>query len=57
MKIRNISLVKFTVVAAMVGIFSPSVSVKPNVVSANSVTSFPFEMNLSLLNTAAKKVK
>ena len=52
MKKRKISLVKFTVVAAMVGVFSPSVSVKPDVVAVNGVASYPFEINVSLLNTA-----
>ena len=52
MKKRNISLVKFTVVAAMVGVFSPSVSVKPDVVAVNGVVSYPFEINVSLLNSA-----
>lgn len=52
MKKKNIFLVKFTVVAAMIGFFSPSVNVKPNVQAANGYSAFPLHLNVSLLNTA-----
>ena len=52
MKKKNIFLVKFTVVAAMVGFFSPSVNVKTNVQSLNSYNTIPLEWSVSLLNTA-----
>ena len=52
MKKKNIFLVKFTVVAAMVGFFSPSVSVKTNVQSLNSYDAVPLQLSVSLLNTA-----
>jgi hypothetical protein len=52
MKKKNISLVKFTVVAAMVGFFSPSVNVKTNVQSLNSYNTAPLQWSVSLLNTA-----
>jgi hypothetical protein len=52
MKKKNI-LVKFTVVAAMIGFFSPSVSVQTNVQSANnSYSVVPIQLSISLLNTA-----
>ena len=52
MKKKNIFLVKFTVVAAMIGLFSPSVSVKTNVQSGNSYGVTPIQLSISLLNTA-----
>ena len=53
MKKKNIFLVKFTVVAAMIGFFSPSVSVQTNVPSANNSYSVaPIQLNISLFNTA-----
>ena len=52
MKKKNISLIKFTVVAAMVGFFSPSVNVKTNVQSLNSYNTIPLQWSVSLLNTA-----
>lgn len=52
MKKKNIFLVKFTVVVAMVGFFSLSVSVKTNVQSLNSYSAIPLQWSVSLLNTA-----
>jgi len=52
MKKKNIFLVKFTVVAAMIGFFSPSVNVKTNVQAVNGYSAFPIHWNVSLLNTA-----
>ena len=52
MKNKNLFLVKFTVVAAMVGFFSPSVNVKTNVQSVNSYSVLPFQLNVSFFNTA-----
>ena len=52
MKKKNIFLVKFTVVAAMVGFFSPSVNVKTNVQSQNSYSVLPFQLSISLFHTA-----
>ncbi len=51
MKKKSI-LVKFTVVAAMIGFFSPSVTVETNVQSSNSYSVSPIQLNISLLNTA-----
>jgi hypothetical protein len=52
MKKKNI-LGKFTIVAAMIGFFSPSVSVQTDVKSAhNSYSAAPIQLNISLLNTA-----
>jgi len=44
--------VKFTVVAAMIGFFSPSVNVKTNVQAVNGYSAFPLHLNVSLLNSA-----
>ncbi|WP_415408006.1 hypothetical protein ACLHDG_05605 [Sulfurovum sp. CS9] len=52
MKNKNIFLVKFAVVAAMIGFFSPSVSVKTNVPSGNGFAAMPIEMNVSLFTQA-----
>ena len=52
MKNKNMFLVKFTVVAAMIGLFSPSVTVETNVQSANSYSVAPIQLNISLFNTA-----
>jgi len=52
MKNKNIFLVKFTVVAAMIGLFSPSVSVKTITPSGNGFGSIPIEMNVSLFTQA-----
>ena len=52
MKKKNI-LGKFAIVAAMIGFFSPSVSVQTNVQSANNSYSVsPIQLNISLFNTA-----
>ena len=52
MKNKNIFLVKFAVVAAMVGFFSPSVSVKTITPSGNNFSAMPIEMNISLFTQA-----
>ena len=52
MKKKNLFLVKFTVVAAMIGLFSPSVTIETNVQSANSYSETPLQLNISLFNTA-----
>lgn len=52
MKKKNIFLVKFTVVAAMIGFFSPSVSVNTNFQAENTYSTDFSQLNLSLLNTA-----
>ena len=57
MKKKNIFLVKFTIVAAMIGLFSPSVNVKTNVQAVNGYSAFPLELSVSLLNTAEARSK
>jgi hypothetical protein len=53
MKKKNLFLMKFTVVAGMIGLFSPSVSVhKTQLFTETSATLAPFEVSISLLNTA-----
>ncbi len=53
MKKKNSFLVKFAVAAAMIGFFSPSVSVKTDVQASNDSYSLaPISLNISLLNTA-----
>jgi hypothetical protein len=52
MKKKNIFLVKFTVVAAMIGLFSPSVTVETNVQSGSSYSVDPIQLSISLFNTA-----
>ena len=53
MKKKKLFLVKFTVVAGMLGLFSPSVSVNQiDVQSSNDYTAAPFVASLSLFNTA-----
>ena len=52
MKNKNSFLVKFAVAAAMIGFFSPSVSVKTNVPSGNGFSAMPIEMNVSLFTQA-----
>ncbi|WP_415407942.1 hypothetical protein ACLHDG_05255 [Sulfurovum sp. CS9] len=52
MKNKNSFLVKFAVVAAMVGFFSPSVSVKTITPSGNGFGAMPIEMNVSLFTQA-----
>ena len=55
MKKQNISLVKLTVVAAMIGVFSPSVSVDTSSQTQRSTDAFsiiPLQINVSLLHTA-----
>lgn len=52
MKKKNIFLVKFTVVAAMIGFFSPSVSVNTNFQAESTYSSDFSQFNLSLLHTA-----
>ena len=52
MKKKNIFLVKFTVVAALIGFFSPSVNVNTNVHSLDSYSVLPFQLNVSLFHTA-----
>ena len=53
MKKKNLFLAKFTVVAGMIGLFSPSVSVhKTNLHTGNSYNLLPLEVSVSLFNTA-----
>ena len=52
MKKKNSFLVKFAVAAAMVGFFSPSVSVKTIAPSGNGFTAMPLEMSVSLFTQA-----
>ena len=52
MKKKNIFLVKFAVVATMVGFFSPSVNVKTNVQLNNSYSVVPLQWKVSLFQTA-----
>ncbi len=54
MKKTNSSLVKFTVVAAMIGVFSPSVSVQTEVQShhTNAYSVLPSHLTVSLFQTA-----
>lgn len=52
MKNKNSFLVKFTVAAAMIGFFSPSVSVKTSTPSGNSFTAVPMEISVSLFTQA-----
>ena len=52
MKKKNSFFVKFTVVAAMVGFFSPSVSVKTITPAGNGFSTMPIEMNVSLFTQA-----
>ncbi len=51
-KMKNISLVKFAVVAAMVGFFSPSVSVNTTVSSGDAFSTMPIAMSVSLFTQA-----
>ena len=57
MKKKNIFLVKFTVVAAMIGFFSPSVNIKTNVEAVNGYNAFPLQLSVSLLNTAEARAR
>ncbi|HSR73287.1 MAG TPA: hypothetical protein VLL31_00460 [Sulfurovum sp.] len=52
MKTQNRFLVKFTVVTAMIGFFSPSVSIKPNAQASNSYSATLSQLSVSLFNTA-----
>ena len=52
MKKKNSFLVKFTIAAAMVGFFSPSVSVKTIAPSEDGFSAMPIEMNVSLFTQA-----
>ena len=52
MKNKNSFLVKFAVVAAMVGFFSPSVSVKTIAPLGSGFGAIPIEMNISLFTQA-----
>ena len=52
MKNKNSFLVKFAVVAAMVGFFSPSVSVKTSTPSGNGFAAMPIGMSVSLFTQA-----
>ncbi len=54
MKKTNSSLMKFTIVAAMIGVFSPSVSVQTDVPSnhANAYSVLPSHLSVSLFQTA-----
>ena len=52
MKNKNSFLVKFAVAAAMIGFFSPSVSVKTITPSGSGFGAIPIEMNVSLFTQA-----
>ena len=52
MKKKNNFLVKFTIAAAMVGFFSPSVSVQTTTPSGSGFGAIPIEMNVSLFTQA-----
>jgi len=52
MKNSKISLMKFTIVAVMIGLFSPSVSVNTNIEVKKGYAVAPFEMSVSLFNVA-----
>lgn len=52
MKKKNSFLVKFALTAAIVGFFSPSVSVKTIVSSGSGFGAIPIEMNISLFTQA-----
>ena len=52
MKNKNSFLVKFTIAAAMIGFFSPSVSVKTIAPSGSGFGAIPIEMNVSLFTQA-----
>lgn len=52
MKKKNIFLVKFTVVAIAIGLFSPSVSIQPELQSRAGMSAIPMHLHVSLLNTA-----
>jgi len=52
MKKKNISLVKFTVVAMAIGFFSPSVSIQPELQSRTGMGAIPMHLHVSLLSTA-----
>ncbi|MEA2048589.1 MAG: hypothetical protein U9O64_09120 [Campylobacterota bacterium] len=55
MKKKNMSLVKFTVVAAMIGFFSPSVSVNTDLQTENSFANEFSQFSISFLHTAEAK--
>jgi len=53
MKKKNLFLAKFTVVAGMIGLFSPSVSVnQSNLLTSDSYNFASLDVSVSLLNTA-----
>ena len=52
MKNKNIFLVKFAVVAVAIGLFSPSVNVKPEVKASHGYAAIPMQFNVTLFNTA-----
>ena len=52
MKNKNIFLVKFAVVAIAIGIFSPSVSVKPEVKANHGYAAIPMQVDVTLFHTA-----
>ena len=52
MKNKNIFLVKFAVVALAVGVFSPSVSVKPEVKASHGYAAIPMQVDVTLFHTA-----
>ena len=51
MKKKNVFLVKFAIVAAMIGFFSPSVNVNPGFQAKNGYSAIPLQLSISLLNT------
>lgn len=53
MKNKNKFLIRFTVVAAMTGLFSPSVSIKPTIQSVNGCNAITIQhLNVSIFNAA-----
>ena len=52
MKNKNSFLIKFAVVALAIGVFSPSVSVKPEVKESHGYAALPMQVELTLLHTA-----
>lgn len=52
MKNKNIFLTKFAIIAIAIGLFSPSINVKPEVKANHGYASIPMQVDVSLLNTA-----
>jgi len=52
MKNKNSFLIKFAVVALAIGVFSPSVSVKPEVKESHGYAALPMQVEVTLFHTA-----